>query len=594
MPATSIINGQTIWVPQVEVATKVVQDGAGEAPGFTHGVILGEAFEGHPFGASASQYDDEVELRDHLLQQTSTATADYYGYGSGLHVAMLYAKKCGLPRAHVAAVNALTRANIVAQSTSGPTDELNIFPRKWGAPAGWTKIKFASNVLTITPVKHFALLSANASTSSKRIYLKGYKPHEWVRVGQTLSIGHNTATEVETLVVAAKGAYLDANKQWVYWIDFTAAPSAAYATATYAMIVEYDTVEEVSTSLTTGQAVNDWLNNYSAVLASSPHDDFTNAALIAVSSATRLIDLAATWGTATAGTSPVQAASNYSAYTTAMLAGGYDTFVEQEQILPRIYLAVTGDATSHANLLVLAQELRIIGRPIQIYTGARYTDVSLTAGDATDLTYRARTLNSQEVYLAAGQVDRLDPYLSFAPQCFGYKVAGGVGENLTQNVLFYEHIGVRWDEINSGQLTSLHRQGVITYRLAYYNTSPRYVISQDINTLQNRAVVANESDSTSGYGVWRLRQDYHDYVIAFLITTSQLGANSVDRDSFASMLLTRANRILAPHIRSGTKVTINSIAANASGTGWVASVNTEQPPIADFFSVTVNARVGGP
>lgn len=591
MPATSIINGQTIWVPGVEVLSKVVLDGPGPTPSFTHGFMLGEAYEGRPRNAASTQYDSETPVKPWTLQRTSSGVGDYYGAGCDLHTAMVYAKRCGLPQTHVVAVNALTRASVVATST-GPVNQLYIFPRKWGAPAGWTKVQFASNILTITPVKHFALLSADASTSSKRVFLKGHKPHEWVRVGQSLDIGDNTAGDVETLTVADKGQYLDANGQWVYWVEFTAAPGTAYATSSYAAIVEYDTNgAEVSTALTTAQAVNDWVNTYSEYLGSAPHDDFTNAALLAVSSAARILDISA-WGTVTAGTSPAQTASDYSAFVTAWLAGDFDDFVATEGIRPRIFHAGTGDATAHSNLLSLVQEMRTIGSPIQIYTGARYTDTSLTAGDATDLTYRARTLNSQDVYLCGGQVDRLAPYLSIGGQAFGYKVAGGVGENITQNTLFYEFIGRRWDEINSGELTSLHRQGVITYRLARRVAAPRFVISQDINTLQNRAVVANESDSTSGYGVWRLRQDYHDFIVAFLIEEYQLGGNSVDRDSLAATILQRGNRILAPHLRSGTRLTINSLTANASGTGWVVNCNTTQPPIPDFFSVTINAIVG--
>jgi len=591
MPSTSIINGLTNWVPGVEVVSEVINAGPGVIPGFTHGVVVGEAYEGHPRDATASQYDDEVGLTPFSKHATDNSVADYYGNGCYLHAAMIYAKKAGLPRADFVAINALTRANVVATST-GPVNQLNIFPKKFGAPAGWTKIKFASSILTITPVKHFSLLNSNASTSSKRIILKGHNPTEWVRVGMTVSIGHNTATQVEELVVAAKGDYYDSNGQIVYWVDFTAAPATAYATATYAMIVEYDTVkEEVSGALTTAQAVNDWINQNSVILGSSPHDDFTDAALLALSSAVRLLEGATTWGAVTVGTSPAQTAADYTAFVTALLASEFDAFVLREGYIPRIWLATTADSASHGHMVTLADQLRVEGKPIQIYTGALYTSDSLTAGDATDLLFRSAALNSQEIYLCGGQVDRLDPFISIAGQCFGYKVRGGVGENLTQNTLHYTHIGRKWDETNTGELTSLHRLGVITYRAALRVSTPRFVISQDINTLQIRTYVANTGTNDSGYGVWRLRQDYIDHVLALLIEDFQLGGRSVDRDSLAAVILTRGGRILAPHLR--TDLTITSLAGSASGTGWNLQCNVEQPPIPDFFSVRVQSSIGG-
>lgn len=588
MPANSIINGQPIWVPGVEVVSKVVSDLPGLTPNFVVPVVLGEAYEGHALGSPALQYSSETTLSPFYYSRTSTGVASYFGPSSDMAAAAAYAHKVpGYPGAYYCAINTLTRTSVIVTST-GPVNQFTLYARKFGAIGGWTKVKFASNIFTITPPKNYAFLSANASTGSKRMYFKGYKPIDWVREGMTVSVGDFTATQVESLVVDKKGSYPDSNGQLVWWVDFTTAPAAAYATADYGAIVEYDTKSEVSPACTTAQAAIDWLNSYSLILGAHVHADFTNAALIAVSSAVRMFELGATWGTMTAGTSVAQTTANWTTFATDFLATEHDAFIEQYGVMPRLVHALTSSSTNHATLRDLAATLRTAGKPIQVYTGCTYTDVFPTAGDDTDPTFRAGVLNSQDIYLCAGKVDRLHPYISLAGQVFGHKVAGGVGHNCTEDTLYKEgDVGKKWDEAVSGQLTRLHRLGVITYRLSSKSGTPRYVISQDINTLQVRTVVANTGTNDSGYGVWRLRQDYIEFVLASLTTDNSLGQDSIDRDALAASLLTRGDKILSRHLAAPLAIT--SITANSSGTGWDVTCNTQQPPLSDFFSIVVNA-----
>lgn len=599
MPATSIINGQTVWVPQVEVATDVVSDEAGVTPTFLTGVVMGQSWEGTPYNAASTQLSDEEPAVPFRLCGTSSAVAEHYGPYSPMHVATAYAKKAKLPPCYFVSMSSLVRARVIATST-GPVNQAYIYPKKWGAPGGWTKIKFASSILTVTPVRNYALLSANASTSSKRIYLKGdaatgVPPNSWLRVGMTIDIGHNTATEKESLTVAEFGQDLDSNGQTRYWVDLSAAPATAYATSTYAMIVEYEPSTssriEVSGTLSTAQAVIDWIKANSLLLGASPHADFTDAALIAVNSAARILDLGSTWGTVVAGTSPAPTTSDYTTFVTSLLATEYDAFVERTGVMPRLFLVLDSATAVHAAIATLTTELAALGRDIQVYTGCGYTDTVVAATDSTSPVWRAQQLNSQDIYIAAGKLDRLAPYLSLASQAFGYKMSGGVGFDLCQKGLYYGRIDRKWDEINSSELTSLHKYGVITYRLAHQSATPRFVISQDINTLQVRNLVANEQTNDSGYGVWRLRMIYINWVLAQLITDSQLGGRSISAPTIQSILIDRGNNILFRGGHLVEPLTISSIDLVA-GTTWEIVCNTQPPGIANFFAITNRARVG--
>jgi len=588
MPIVSLIDGTTLWVPQVQTVSTIESSLSGPTPTFLVPIIVAGAYEGHHWDAAADQGTSETLLRSARLTITDSDTAAYYGWGSDIHVAMRYAKLHGLPRAYTIAVNDLARGNVVVTS-AGPVNEINLYPLKWGAAAMWTKIQFtiaATNVISIFPIKHFTLLSANASLTSTRIQLKGWKATSWLRVGMSIDIGHNTATEVETLTIADFGSELDANGQITYWAELSAAPAVAYATASFAMIVEYldlATATEFA-AVTDSQGLLDWINANSQYLGASETANFTGTVPIAQPVAVRMLEAGAIWGAVTPGESPDAVTGDFNGLIPFLDASEWDAFLVTEGIVPYIFLICDSDFDVHGNWRNWAIARRVAGTPVQIYTGMAYTDVAVAT-----ITARAQAMNSQELYLCAGRMDRLHPYLSLAGAVFGRKVAGGVGHNITQDDLIYENILLPWNETTSGELTTLHRLGVITYRMV--PRKGRYVISQDINTHQNRETIWDTQNNASGYGVPRVRMDFVNATLQTLAENTQLGADRVDPESVAAVLLTQGNKLLFPaHLK--VPLTIRSTAIGPTGTEIITAPEVTLLDLVDFIQLDIRTIVG--
>ena len=133
---------------------------------------------------------------------------------------------------------------------------------------------------------------------------------------------------------------------------------------------------------------------------------------------------------------------------------------------------------------------------MSITAGTEWGDTDLTASDSTNPVFRATALNSQDFSLVAGGLDGDPAYLSFAPAVFGRRIEGGVRHNLTNDVIQYSELEVHWDERGSGELTDLHKAGVIAYRLNVEVGSIRFVVSQGISTLQANANSWNTGTDT--------------------------------------------------------------------------------------------------
>lgn len=584
MPYVIAPDGTAKYIPGVYTGLTVISDLPGPLPEFHIPVLVGTADEGHPFDANDNKYASEASFQSARLCRTTAAVESYFGRGSPLATAMRYAKRHGLPFAYVIAVNALTRASVIATS-SGPVNEAYVFAKKFGAPGGYIKVAYGSNQLTVTPVKRFSKLTATPATTAKRIYVTD---NSWISVGQTLTIGDNDSAAV-TKVVAGTGYDFDSAGQKRFWIDLTATIGTAFAIADDAMVVEYGTAI-VSPTFTRGQEAIDWLNDTAACpLGAHPHANFSDA--LWVTQAAGLLKELATWATATAGESPASTSGQHDDLITRLDASEWDNFLLVNGTIPQAWCVIDGSSTVHGAWRDWATAKRTEGYPVSITVGTEWGDTELDAGDDTDPKHRAAALNSEDVMLCVGGLDYLDAYLSFGPAVWGRRIGGGLNHNLTNDELVFEAVEKKWDERNAGELTALCRAGVVTQRLRTAGR-PSFVVSEGLSTLQNNASVWNTGTNDTCLVQQRDLADFALRVFSDDLDGTIVGADGVDRDAVIAVLKARADLSLFPkgYIRS---FAITSVARNDGGSGWDVVPSVSFPTPTDFVTVDLQVHIGG-
>lgn len=585
MSAVDPRTGQVVYIPGIYSDTEVVSDLAGVVPTFQVAMVLADAEQGYPYNVLDNRWDHET-IGWHSLRGSASSAKTWFGQDSDMGVAMAGAKRHGLPAAYCVCMSPLVRASVIATST-GPVNEATIGARRYGWPGNHIKVKVtAGPTLEVTPVKHFSRLTADAASGATRIYVRD---NTWAAPNKSITIGDNDSTN-EVLVVSKVGVELDSNGQDLFWVEFTSGTAAAYTTAQYAGIVEYDeNNKEAPAAFTTTQAMIDWIQKSSHELEAKKEATFSAAALLTVSSATALKDITA-WGTVTNGTSPSSGVADYNAFITDQDESQWDAFAEETQKYPRGFLAVSSASTVHGALRDWAVTKRNEGYPIAAVVGCGWGDVVVGAGDDTDPKYRAGVLNSQDVQLVAGGLDRRGAHISTAPAVFGLRMGAPIPHNLTGDDLFYSEVEVRWDERSSGDLTALLRAGVTTYRLSNGQTI-RWRVARGLSTLADNAVAWNTATADTALIMQRDLADYVDRIIRTELEATQVGADRVDAASIGAVIARKGEKLL---VRRGlvTSFTITSILKNATGTGYDVKWRVTLPVTTDFITMTTTIYLG--
>ena len=588
-------NGQNYYIPGVYTRTLVSSSLPGPLPAFHIPVLLGHGYDGHPYNADGSLQPNEVPYTPFKLVNVESVASSYFGENSDIHAAIKFAKRHGLPFAYVANLSALTRASIIADVVTTNVEQFTIFARRWGPAMNWTKLKFASGILTITPVKRYAVLSANLASAATRCYFA--RAYDWLTVGASITVGSNAVAGVARTITDV-GSEIQANGQRVYWAELSSSVGSACNTSAYAMVLQYDTDHAVtSPTFTTSQAMIDWFNanQQLAGFVAVKHTNFSDVVPAPIASATPLKEITA-WGTVVLGTSPAVTGADIDAYIALMNGGELDQFLIREQVIPQTYLLVDGSSTNHGKMrdYATAERSRALGFAISVTTGVRWGDTVIGAGDDTDPTFRAASLNSQDVQLAAGGLDREAAYVSLAAALWARRIAGGPGHNQTNDELVFSELEKKWNEITSGQLTSLSKKGVVTYKLSVAAAGFRYRVSQGLNTLQaNNGLIWNVSDATTWSTMQRDLADHVDRILREDYEESAIGADAVDANALAAILTRRAEVSLETRgfIKKGG-FTITSITRNSAGNGYDIAWSVKFPDTVDYITFTTTILIG--
>lgn len=590
-----VLNPQTglnTRIPGVYFKSEAVSSQPGPIPDFHVPIIVGDADEGHPYNADTLKYADEDDFTPFALIGEGAAVGRYYGNGSPIHVATRYAKDAGLPTAYFCCASALTRASVVATSGTKAVNELYLYPYSFGPAPSYVKIKFSSSTLTVTPVRRATLLTANGASGAKRIYVRD---NSWIQVGMTLTIGDND-TAVASVVVAGVGVELNSSGQRLYYVDLASALGATFATADYAVLLAYDTDIVSPATLSNANLVYEYVRNtlrYQGrrILGATKHADYTGAALDSLATATALLKVTSSdWTNATVATAPASSITQHNAIITALNASEWDAFLTREQVRPQAFLVVSPTSAVHSAWSTWAATRRAAGWPVSITAGCSWGDTSTSASNDTSAVYRAQALNSEDFCLVAGGIDRLASYLSHAPQVFARRVAGGVGHNLTNDDLVYDEIETEWDEVASAQLTTLHRAGVVTYRLS--RSRPfRYVISQGLSTYQTNDAAWDTVDAKTCLVMQRDLADAINEVLSADLDSEQLGVDEVTPNSIAAVVLRRCEVLQQRRrwIKPGYSIT--SITLDSSGNGYNVVFQVTPRVTNDFITGTARILV---
>lgn len=589
MPRFTTPDGRTVYVPGVYSDIRVVSDLPGPLPEFHIPVIVGTAEEAHYTKdfASAKQSNES----DHIIfapAGTSSAAETEFGTDSDIAIAMRFAKRHGLPWAYIIAANALTRAKVTATST-GPVTQGVIYSKKFGAPGNHIALKIASGTtVTITPVKRFSMLTVNAASGASRLYVKDVS---WIKAGDSILIGDNNSTDA-SYVVDSVGSELNSAGQIRHYIVLTSNLAAAIDTAQYGLVFQYDAEnQETPDAFASVQEMVDWFNEESKYLGFTKDAGFTNpASLVALATSTPLKEIAA-WGAVTVGTSPASVAGDHTTLITTLDASAWDAFAVDQQVIPQAFLVLDSSSTVHGSWRDWATAKRTEGSAVSVTVGCAWGDIVVGSGTDTDPGFRATALNSDNVMLCGGGLDKIAAYLSLAPSVFGRRIEGGVGHNLTNDDLIYSEVEKQWDERNSGHLTTLHKKGVVTYRLST-SGGIRFRISQGLTTLQNNAASWVQNTAQTPLAMQRDLADFADRVVKEDLDGTQVGADEVDESTISTVVVRRAQKSL---LRRGyiKDFRINSITLNENGAGYDLDWAIKLPVTNDYMGVVTNIQIGG-
>lgn len=584
--------GRIYYIPGVYTKTKVASTLPGPLPAFHVPILLGQGVDGHPYDADSKRVTGEPEFSPFLRCNTEAAAASYFGSSTEIHRAMRFAKRHGLPFAFVANLSPMTRASIIADTVTTNIEQFTLHARKFGPAANWIKIGYASNTLTIVPVKRFAMLSANLPTTSTRAYVVGGGIESWLTKGATVMLGANDVTGVSRTIVDT-GIEIDSAGQRQHWVELSSAPASACNTAQYAMLVQYATEQTVEVaSLSTSQLLIDYFNNSDDYFRAVKHANFTNAAPATIATPKPLKEITE-WGTVVKGTAPAPTSSDVTAFIALMNGSAWEQFVDGRGLIPQTYLLAMGDSASHILMRDYAEAERVRGYPISVTVGCRWGDIVVGAGDDTDPTKRASDLNSDSVMLCAGGLDREAAYLSFAPAVWGRRVEGGVAHNLTNDRILFSELETRWNEIEDSELSELARKGVVTQKLSIGQTIARKV-SQGSTTLQASAVIWNTADATTWSAMQRDLADFIDVTIRRDFEEGFVGADAVDANAIAAALTRRAEKSLVKrgYLKAENGFRITGIALNSAGNGFDVEWAVRLPDTVDYITVTTTILVG--
>ncbi len=589
MPRFTTPDGRTVYIPGVYSDIKVTSNLPGPLPAFQIPVIVGEADEAsYPYTFNSVKQAVEDEHLSFVGVGTSSRCKEEFGADANVSIAMAWAKRHKLPWAFIVAINALTRASVVAQS-GGPVTQGVIFAKKFGAVGGHIKLRVVGGTtVQITPVRRYSLLTANALTGATRLYVKD---STWLSEGDSVVVGDNNSADA-TYVVDSVGTALTSTGQITHYIELTTALGADITTAQYGMALVYnEDAVEAPDAFADVQEMVDWLNDESDHLGFQKDAGFTNpASLVALATATPIKEIAA-WGAPTAGTSPAATTGDHQTFITNLGASDWDDFALENQVLPQAFLVLSANSTTHGDWRDWAVEKRTEGFPVSITTGCAWGDTALAAGGDTNPKVRAAALNSQDVALCAGGLDKVAAYLSLAPAVFGLRVKGGVKHNLTNDEIKHSTIEVKWDERNSGELTDLHKKGVITYRLSVAGGRIAYRVSQGLSTLQNNATSWNEVDATTPLLMQRDIADFCDRVIKEDLDATQIGGDEVTESSVSAVVVKRCQKSL---LKRGyiTAFSISGIELNDTGAGWDVDVALTLPVTSDYIGLRTTILIG--
>jgi len=577
-------DGQTHRIPGVYHKETVVQQGAGPLPDWMVPVVLSGADQGYPYDVNGKLYPQEGARPIFDLVKTTGASSVLSGAESEMAAAFAIARRHGLPQGYCICLSPLTRATVIATST-GPVSEFTLYAESFGFLGGHIKVSVATGALTITPVKRYARLTADAATGATRLYLKD---NGWLKIGSTYEIGANNVSNA-AITILDKGSESDANGQIAYWVTLTAGLAGGVTAAQYAVIVEYAaTQKEESGTLTTGDQIVDWLNgSASTLLGAKKEATFSGAVPINVPEAP-LKEIAA-WTTVTVGTSPDPTSSDYAALVTLMDDSGWDDFMLQTGKVPQAFLLVDSSSTVHATMRDWAIAKRGEGYPISITTGCDWGDTDMSAANDTNPTFRANVLNSQDILLMAGGLDYQAAYRSLAPAAYGRRVGGGVNHNLTNDDLFYEAIEYPWKERTAGELTALLAGGVSTYSLSVHQAI-RYRLVQGLSTLQTNDQSWNEVTNDSPLVHQRDLADFVLFTLGRDLDQFAVGTDGIAKEGVKAICVRRATQLL----KRGyiTSWGIESISLNATGAGWDVIWSIKLPVTTDYITLHTQIVIG--
>ena len=582
MPSIIDPNGVQRTQPGAYGALRIALDLPGPAPAFNVPMLIGQGSQGIPFDVAddASRFSFEATIGWHH-HASSTSLAGEVGPDAPLTIAMSYAKRHRLPFAFVAVLNGLTRGTANLSST-GPVVQAALRPRLWGAPPCWHKFAFTGSIAKIRPVRKWAMLTANATTGDKRLYVSS---NEWAVKGMTLEVGSNTVANT-SLVVRGVGFEVSATGQRRPYIDFTAGLAGSIATSGYALVALYSSTTIDYTPADCNDLIR-WLNTTDYFRAEAASGTFTNTLPSTISE----VPFKQLSG-ATVGTSPNLTTGRVTDFVAHMQGGGWAAFVQKFKVVPRCYYLADANATNHATLRDYAIAERVRGYPISIMSGTDWGDVDLSAGDSTSPTWRTAALNSDEFALCANGHNRQSACLSTGPAVWGLRCGYPVGHNLTSDVFVgVEEWEVDWSDADD-EPDTLARGGVITNRLDVSDQGPRIVVSQGLTTLQaNAGAIWNPEDQTT----WSIHQrdiaDYIDRVLKFTFQANIVGSDQVTAAGVSQAVYRRVERTLVP-LGIVTAFRVTGVQLNDAGSGWDVTwtVTTDKP--SDYVSYTTTIYVG--